>query len=92
MTHSGVASLALGCYLFTSVKPEVRRMHLDDLLEVYLDLFTELTSKMGHPVKFTQEVRNSLAFISKYSFDNTSPINKPICCTYICIDFYSGIP
>lgn len=48
--------IELGFYLFTSVKMDVRQLHLHDLLKIYLDTFKELTSKMGYPVQLTQEV------------------------------------
>lgn len=46
----------LGYMLFTSVKPEIRRKHLSELLQLYLDQLKATADVLGQPISLTFEV------------------------------------
>lgn len=47
-------------YMAISVQPLVRRERLRDLLQAYLDVFTETMSMLGYPSRVTIEVNYSV--------------------------------
>lgn len=46
----------LGYYLYTTVKPEVRRERLQEMLTLYLDVLNKTTSDLGCPMELSFEV------------------------------------
>ncbi|CAL8070780.1 unnamed protein product [Orchesella dallaii] len=50
VTRYNSPGLDLGYYLYSSVKPEVRRGHLHEILGRYFDILKETTTKLGHPI------------------------------------------
>lgn len=56
MTRYNVPVIELAYYLFLSVDMDVRQTYLHDFLELYLDTFKDVASKLGYPVQMTHEV------------------------------------
>ncbi|CAL8070769.1 unnamed protein product [Orchesella dallaii] len=55
VTRYNSPGLDLGYYLCTSVKPEVRRGHLYEILGRYFDILKETAAKLGHPIDISFE-------------------------------------
>ncbi|CAL8070779.1 unnamed protein product [Orchesella dallaii] len=55
VTRYNSPGLDLGHYLFTSVKPEVRKAHWDDILRHYFDTLKSTELKLGHPIDLTYQ-------------------------------------
>ncbi|CAL8070783.1 unnamed protein product [Orchesella dallaii] len=55
VTRYNSPGLDLGHYLFTSVKPEVRRAHWDEILGHYFDTLMNTAAKLGHPIELTYQ-------------------------------------
>ncbi|CAL8117040.1 unnamed protein product [Orchesella dallaii] len=77
LTRHNSLGLDLGYYLFTSVKPNVRRNYLKDILETYLKTLQAIAEKLGHPIDLSYEellliVRKKidLGFWSSMGFTN----------------------
>ncbi|CAL8123649.1 unnamed protein product [Orchesella dallaii] len=47
--------LDIGFYLFTSIKPDLRRAHWQEILEMYLSTLKETCAKLGHPVDLSYD-------------------------------------
>ncbi|CAL8147826.1 unnamed protein product [Orchesella dallaii] len=47
--------LDVGFYLFTSVKPNVRRAHWQEILEMYLSTLKETCAELGHPIDLSYD-------------------------------------
>ncbi|ODM93654.1 hypothetical protein Ocin01_13030 [Orchesella cincta] len=54
-TNYNSLGLDVGYYLFSSVKPSVRRAHWKEILEMYLATFKETVGKLGYPVQLSYE-------------------------------------
>ncbi|CAL8070771.1 unnamed protein product [Orchesella dallaii] len=55
ITRYNSPGLDLGQYLFTSVKPEVRRAHWDEILTHYFDTLKSTAFQLGHPIDLTYQ-------------------------------------
>ncbi|CAL8138694.1 unnamed protein product [Orchesella dallaii] len=55
VTRYNSPCLDIAYYLFTSVKPEVRRAHLKEILGEYLNVLKETASKLGHSIELSNE-------------------------------------
>lgn len=55
-------AIDIGNYLFTSVKPRVRRAHLHDLMKHYLYTLNITTSELGYPIDLSYDVSNIFLF------------------------------
>lgn len=55
-TRYNCPALDVGNFMFTSMKPEARRAHLEELLRVYFNTFTDVANKLGYPVELTYNV------------------------------------
>ncbi|CAL8123631.1 unnamed protein product [Orchesella dallaii] len=55
VTRYNSPGLDLSYYLFTSVKPLVRRAHLEDLLRSYLETLQSTSKDLGYPIDLTYE-------------------------------------
>ncbi|CAL8070772.1 unnamed protein product [Orchesella dallaii] len=55
VTRYNSPGLDLGYYLYTSVKPEVRRGHLHEVLGRYVDILKQTATKLGHPIDISFE-------------------------------------
>ncbi|CAL8070781.1 unnamed protein product [Orchesella dallaii] len=61
VTRYNSPGLDLGHYLFTSVKPKVRKAHWDEILRHYFDTLKSTALKLGHPIDLTyQELHKTL--------------------------------
>lgn len=56
LTRYGNLCLDLHYYLFLSVKPEVRRTCLQELLKIYLDTLNFTSQALGHPMNLSYSV------------------------------------
>lgn len=62
----GSPSVDLAYFLFTSVKPNIRRSQLNELFQVYLNALNETAESLGHPIGLTLQVtENSFVHRSK---------------------------
>jgi len=43
-------------YIYTSVKPDIRRTHLEELLEFYLDVLNSTAASLNYPIDMSYEV------------------------------------
>ncbi|ODM98198.1 hypothetical protein Ocin01_08480 [Orchesella cincta] len=55
VTRYNSPCLDIAYYLFTSVKQEVRRAFLKEILEEYLDVLKQTAAKLGHPIELSFE-------------------------------------
>ncbi|CAL8123655.1 unnamed protein product [Orchesella dallaii] len=55
LTFYNSLGLDIGFYLFTSVKPNVRRAHWQEILELYLSTLKETVGKLGHPIDLSYD-------------------------------------
>ncbi|CAL8123646.1 unnamed protein product [Orchesella dallaii] len=55
VTRYNSLGLDVGYYLYTSVKPNVRRSHWQEILEMYLTTLKETVEKLGHPIDLSYE-------------------------------------
>ncbi|CAL8070777.1 unnamed protein product [Orchesella dallaii] len=69
VTRYNSPGLDLGQYLFTSVKPEVRKTHWDEILRHYFDTLKNTAAKLGHPIELTyQELQKTFRRTMKPGF------------------------
>ncbi|ODN02403.1 putative oxidoreductase dhs-27 [Orchesella cincta] len=55
VTRYNCPCLDIAYYLFTSVKPEIRKNHLYEILGRYFDILKHTAAKLGHPIDLSFE-------------------------------------